>query len=65
MGDFLQLADGCRDAALLINMNSTSNENVAAFAEAHAKWIGVNMGNGRLDVYGALSTLNPVQGLLQ
>jgi subtilisin family serine protease len=52
-------------AALLINMNSTSNENVAAFAEAHAKWIGVNMGNGRLDVYGALSTLNPVQGLLQ
>ena len=52
-------------AALLVNMKSTSNENVAAFAVAHAKWIGVNMGNGRLDVYGTLSTLNPVQGLLQ
>jgi subtilisin family serine protease len=52
-------------AALLVNMKSTSNENVAAFSVGHAKWIGVNMGNGRLDVYGTLSTLNPVQGLLQ
>jgi subtilisin family serine protease len=52
-------------AALLVNMKSTSNKNVAAFSVGHAKWIGVNMGNGRLDVYGTLSTLNPVQGLLQ
>jgi len=25
----------------------------------------VNMGNGRLDVYGSLSAFNPLQGLLQ
>jgi subtilisin family serine protease len=52
-------------ASLLVNMQSTSSENQAAWAIAHAKWIGVNMGNGRLDVYGSLSAYNPIQGLLQ
>jgi subtilisin family serine protease len=51
-------------ASLLVNMQSTS-ENQASWATAHAKWIGVNMGNGRLDVYGSLSAFNPIVGLLQ
>ena len=52
-------------ASLIVNMQPTFNENQAAWTMAHAKWIGFNMGNGRLDVYGALSSLNPIQGLLQ
>ncbi len=52
-------------ASLLVNMQSTSSENQASWAIAHAKWIGLNMGNGRLDVYGSLSAYNPIQGLLQ
>jgi subtilisin family serine protease len=51
-------------ASLLVNMQPTS-ENQASWAAAHAKWIGVNMGNGRLDVYGSLSAFNPILGLLQ
>jgi subtilisin family serine protease len=51
-------------ASLLVNMQSTS-ENQASWAIAHAKWVGMNMGNGRLDVYGSLSAFNPIQGLLQ
>jgi Subtilase family len=52
-------------ASLLVNMQSTTSQNQASWAIAHAKWIGANMGNGRLDVYGSLSAFNPVQGLLQ
>ena len=52
-------------ASLLVNMQSTTSQNQASWAIAHAKWIGLNMGNGRLDVYGSLSAFNPVQGLLQ
>jgi len=52
-------------ASLLVNMQSSSSENQAAWAIAHAKWIGPNMGNGRLDVYGSLSAFNPILGLLQ
>jgi hypothetical protein len=52
-------------ASLLVNMQSSSSENQAAWAIAHAKWIGLSMGNGRLDVYGSLSAYNPIQGLLQ
>ena len=52
-------------ASLLVNMQSSTSENQASWAIAHAKWIGVNMGNGRLDVYGSLSAFNPLQGLLQ
>jgi hypothetical protein len=51
-------------ASLLVNMQSTS-ENQASWAIAHAKWIGLNLGNGRLDVYGSLSAFNPILGLLQ
>jgi hypothetical protein len=46
-------------------MQPKANQSQTAWATAHAKWIGFNMGNGRLDVYGTLSTFNPVQGLLQ
>ena len=52
-------------ASLLVNMQSGTSENQASWAVAHAKWIGVNMGNGRLDVYGSLSAFDPLQGLLQ
>jgi subtilisin family serine protease len=52
-------------ASLLVNLQSSSSENQAAWAIAHAKWIGPNMGNGRLDVYGSLSAYNPILGLLQ
>ena len=52
-------------ASLLVNMQSTTSQNQASWAIAHAKWIGLNMGNGRLDVYGSLSAYNPIQGLLQ
>ena len=52
-------------ASLLVNMQSGASENQASWAVAHAKWIGVSMGNGRLDVYGSLSAFNPLQGLLQ
>jgi len=52
-------------ASLLVNMQSSTSENQASWAVAHAKWIGLNMGNGRLDVYGSLSAFNPLQGLVQ
>jgi thermitase len=52
-------------ASLVVNMQPSFNETQAAWTAAHAKWIGLNMGNGRLDVYGTLSSLNPIQGLLQ
>jgi subtilisin family serine protease len=52
-------------ASLLVNMQSSASENQAAWAIAHAKWIGPNLGNGRLDVYGSLSAYNPILGLLQ
>jgi thermitase len=52
-------------ASLIINMQPAFGENQVAWSIAHAKWIGINMGNGRLDVYGALSSLKPIQSLLQ
>jgi hypothetical protein len=52
-------------ASLIVNMQPTFNQSQAAWTMAHAKLIGPNMGNGRLDVYGALSSLNPILGLLQ
>src|SRR5580704_1270246 len=52
-------------ASLLVNIQSSARENQAAWAIAHAKWIGPNLGNGRLDVYGSLSAYNPILGLLQ
>ncbi|MGA7854731.1 MAG: S8 family serine peptidase [Candidatus Acidiferrales bacterium] len=52
-------------ASLMLNMQPKVTPSQAAYAAAHAKWIGLNMGNGRLDVYGTLSTFNPILGLLQ
>jgi subtilisin family serine protease len=52
-------------AALILNMNPNANQNQAAWAISHAKFVGLNMGNGRLNVDWTLSALNPVQGLLQ
>lgn len=52
-------------ASLMLNMQPSVTPSQAAYAAAHAKWIGLNMGNGRLDVYGTLSTFNPILGLLQ
>ncbi len=52
-------------ASLILDMQPKDNPTVASWALARAKWVGPNMGNGRLDVYGALSFLNPIQGLLQ
>ena len=51
-------------ASLVGNMLPLDTQAVAAWAISHAKWIGANMGNGRLDVYNALSATNPVEGLL-
>src|SRR5580658_3062688 len=52
-------------AALIYNMQSKTNQSQAAWAISHAKFVGFNMGNGRLNVDWTLSSLNPVQGLLQ
>lgn len=52
-------------ASLVGNMLPQDNQTTAAWVIGHAKWIGPNMGNGRLDVYGALSAINPIEGLLQ
>ena len=52
-------------ASLVFNMLPLDNQTTAAWAIGHAKWIGPNMGNGRLDVYSTLSAIDPVLGLLQ
>jgi subtilisin family serine protease len=52
-------------SSLVLNLQSAFNVNQVAWMIAHAKWVGLNMGNGRLDVYGTLSVLNPIRGLLQ
>jgi subtilisin family serine protease len=51
-------------SSLILNMQPKDNQSQAAWAVAHAKWIGWNMGNGRLDIYMSLWSLNPIQGLL-
>jgi len=51
-------------ASLVYNLSPVSNQQTAAWAIGHAVWIGPNMGDGRLDIYRALSSIAPVQGLL-
>lgn len=51
-------------ASLILSMQPKDTPSQAAAGVANAKFIGPNMGYGRLDVYGALAALNPVQGLL-
>jgi subtilisin family serine protease len=48
----------------VLNVLTQTNQTLAAGAISHAKWIGPNMGYGRLDIYATLSSLNPIQGLL-
>jgi len=51
-------------ASLIGNILPQDNQTIAGWAISHAKWIGPNMGNGRLDVYSTLSSINPVKSLL-
>jgi subtilase family protein len=51
-------------SSLIHNMQPKDGQSQAAWAIAHAKWIGSNMGNGRLNIYWSLFALNPIQGLL-
>jgi len=51
-------------SSLIVNMQPKDNQSQAAWAMSHAKWIGWNMGNGRMDIYMSLWSLNPIQGLL-
>jgi subtilisin family serine protease len=51
-------------ASLVLNMQSHDTQSQAASAISHAQFVGLNMGNGRLNVDWTLSSLNPVQGLL-
>lgn len=43
-------------AALLVNVSTGVNQQSAAAAIAHAKWISSDMGNGRLDTYQAVQS---------
>jgi subtilisin family serine protease len=52
-------------SSLILNMQPNDSQSQAAWALSHAKWIGPNMGNGRMDIYWSLWSLNPIQGLLQ
>jgi subtilisin family serine protease len=51
-------------ADLILQMQPQDTPSVAAWGISHAKWVGPNMGYGRLDVYDSLFFLNPLQGLL-
>lgn len=51
-------------ASLILNMQPGDAQNQAAWAIAHAQFVGLNMGNGRLNANWALTALNPLQGLL-
>jgi len=59
-------------ASLIFNMqqgggnqqgNGGNGPNQAAWAISHAQFVGLNMGNGRLNVNWTLTALNPLQGL--
>ena len=51
-------------ADLILNMQPNDSQNQVASGIANAKFIGLNMGYGRLNVNWALTALNPLQGLL-
>jgi Subtilase family len=51
-------------ASLISSVLPVNNQTVSQWAIGHAKWIGQNMGEGRLDVYLTLSSVNPVQATL-
>jgi subtilisin family serine protease len=52
-------------ADLVLNMQSKDTQSQVAWGLAHAQFVGLNMGNGRLNIDWTLSSLNPLQGLLQ
>ncbi|HEY0703961.1 MAG TPA: S8 family serine peptidase [Candidatus Acidoferrales bacterium] len=52
-------------ASLILNAQPKANQNTAALALTNSKFVGANMGYGRLDVYGAMTAVNPLRGLLQ
>lgn len=49
---------------LVLNLQPNSTQNQASFAVSHAKFVGLNMGNGRLNAAWTLTSVNPLQGLL-
>lgn len=51
-------------ADLILQMQPRDTPSVAAWGISHAKYVGPNMGDGRLDVYDSLFFLNPLAGLL-
>jgi subtilisin family serine protease len=51
-------------ADLILSMQPNDSPAVVAWGISHAKYVGPNMGYGRLDVYDSLFYLNPLQGLL-
>jgi len=51
-------------ASLIVDMQPNDGQSQAAWAIAHAKFIGPNMGYGRLNANWALWSLNPIQGLV-
>jgi subtilisin family serine protease len=51
-------------ADLVHQMQPQDSPSVVAWGISHAKYVGPNMGYGRLDVYDSLFFLNPLQGLL-
>ena len=52
-------------ADLLLNMQPQDTQTQASWGLAHAQFVGLNMGNGRINANWTLSALNPLQGLLQ
>ena len=48
-------------ADLVLNMQPAANQSETATAIGHARWIGWNMGHGRLDILRALSSVNTNQ----
>ena len=50
-------------ASLLLNLQSKTNQNQAALAVTHAKFVNSTMGFGRLNANWALTSMAPLQGL--
>jgi Subtilase family len=51
-------------ASLILNLQPNDAQSQAAWAISHAKFIGLNMGYGRLNAAWALTAVSPLQGLL-
>src|SRR5271156_5666224 len=51
-------------SALILGVQGNVNPTQASWAISNAKWVGANMGYGRIDVYNTLSSLNQLQGLI-